>query len=339
MSQPRSNELFKEGQAIVVKGRPALITNIGGDGSLKNDNTIHYNFINGDGSLSAHSGYCQPYDPDIKHIDFAEVRTTVKLPADWEKRAIEYDKAKASEKSVLDDWDPEFHPSYGTVRVGRCTGHTQLFMSPFKHQHYMVLSIHRSSKHRSLANDRTFSNNELIEVAFSEAQWARLVSSAGIGEGTPATIQHVAGEMMPSCPEQADIEKFHEDTKRYTAKGAESLDAAIKMATELLDKPSVSKAERKELLGKLTAARGSLTDALPFVATQLRERMEHIVSEGKTEIEAFFQRQVQRLGLKQIQSSPIAMGLLPSGVPKCSHPTGDFTKCPECQQIAADYTP
>jgi hypothetical protein len=300
MGKPESEKLFKEGQVIVVNGRAALITNIGGDGTT-NSSIINYNFINGDGTL-AHGGHFQPWEKGIKHIDFAKVRTLVELPPEWEQRAIEYDK-KQPTKTMLDDWDPEEHPSYGTIQVGRCSGHTALFMSPFKHHNYMTLSIHRATKHRSLANDRTFHGRELIEVMLSEAQWARMLSSAGVGEGTPCTLNHVAGSMVPPCPEQVEVEKFHADTKRYMEKSSECLDDAIKAMQGLMDKPSVTKAERKEVLSKLTFAKQHLTSGLPFVATQIRERMEHIVCEGKTEIEAFFQRQVQRLGLKQLQTA------------------------------------
>ena len=342
--KPDSDDIYEEGQVIVVcdeknGDRPALITNIGGDGSVKGDTTIHYSFINGDGTLSNHSGYFHSWQKGYKHLDFAKVWTMVKLPEDWEKRAIEYDKAQPK-KSTLDDWDPEEHPSYGTVRIGHISGHTSLFMSPFRHQNYMSLSISRATKHRSLANDRTFSHRELIEVLFSEAQWGRLVSGAGMREGTPCTINHVAGQSMPDCPEQVEVEKFHADTKRYMEKSAACLDEAIKAVEALMDKPSVTKAERKELLGKLTAARKGLTDSLPFVATQIRERMEHIVSEGKTEIETFFHKTIQRLGLKQLQDkSPIELEIkqLPKveTKPVCNHGYTQPAACPQCVSSGA----
>jgi hypothetical protein len=323
--------LYEEGQVIVIPDavvgdRPALVTDVEG-GSY---GTVHYAFINGDGT-TGRCGHFPAYQKGIKHVDFAKVWTQVQLPPEWKERAVEYDKRKADEKSPLDDWEPEEHPSYATVRIGRVSGHTQLFMSPFKHQHYMTLSIHRATKHRSLANDRTFSEmRDVVEVSMSEAQWARLVSSVGNGEGTPCTISRIGGEILPECPEQVEVEKFHEDTKRYMEKSAESLNDAINMAETLMGKPSVTKAERKELLGRLTAAKAHLTSGLPFVATQLRERMEHIVSDGKTEIEAFFQRQVQKLGLNRLQATPpIEFAKLP-GPGKCNHGSTQPAACPTC---------
>lgn len=299
MSRVATDDLYEEGQVVVVSGRPALITGV--DGSQ-----VHFKFVSSDGLLGT-GGHFKSYDEGVKHIDFAKIVTRVELPPEWESAAIEYDKPK---KSVLDDWEPESHPAYGTVHVGRVSGHTQLFMSPFKHQNYMSLSIQRTTKHRSLAEDRTFSSHELIQINMSEAQWARMVSSAGMGAGTPCTINHVAGKMMPACPQQQDIEKFHKDTERYAEKAAEALDAAIATMQSLLDKPSVTKAERRAVLDKLTSARLSLTSGLPHVVSMLRERMEHVVSEGKTELESFFQRTASRMGLTAAQS-PLEMPLLP----------------------------
>jgi hypothetical protein len=316
MSKPDSKELFKENQVIVVQGRPALITNIGGDGTVPNSSTINYAFVNGEGGLET-GGHFHAWEPGVQHVDFAKVRTVVELPPEWQERAIEYDKEQQANKklSPVDDYEPEEHPSYGTVQVHRCSGHASLFMSPFRHQNYIALSIHRASLHRSCANDRTYSTRALVEVDLSEAQWARLVSSAGQGEGTPCTINRIGGESMPECPEQMEVEKFHKDTDRLMAKSAASLSDAIKDMRALMDKPSVTKAERKAMLDKLNSAQQALTDGLPFVATQIRERMEHVVSEGKTEIEAFFQQTVQKLGMNQLQGSPIDTAKLAPALP------------------------
>jgi hypothetical protein len=166
-----------------------------------------------------------------------------------------------------------------------------------------------------------------VEISLSEAQWARLVSSAGNGEGTPCTISRIGGALVPDCPEQVEIEKFHEDTAKLMSKAAENLESAIRSVQAILEKPSVTKAERKELLGRLLTARAHLADGLPFVATQLRERMEHIVSEGKTEIEAFFQRTMERLGARQLREAPIeTSGLLSAKPPRT--PSGKAPEVP-----------
>lgn len=319
-----SKKLFQEGQVIVVHGQPCLITGIGGDGSTNDTETVHFHAIASDGTLSGptpSNGWLYPWNAKEKgyegHIDFAQAGTVVKLPPEWQKRVVEYELAEKAKPSPIDDWEPETHPSYGSVYVGRVSGHTQLFMSPFKHQHYMTLTIRRSTKHRGHANDRIHASEQLIEVALSEAQWARFVSCAGGNyEGVPCTIERVGGEQMPRCPEQVEVERFHLDVRRKLEKSAEALDAAVEQVQKLLEQPSVTKAERKELLGKLKTARAHLADGLPFIAEQLRERMEHIVEEGKTEVEAFFQRMVERLGLKQlVGASPVELKVLPKRTP------------------------
>lgn len=309
------DESFSEGQvvAIPVKDkdgkeelRPALITNIGGDGTTYSSE-INYNFIEADGNLGR-GGHTQPYlTKDWQHLDFCKVRTVVDMPPDWTKVATEFDRRYEEQKknSPIDDWEPETHPSYGVVTVSRIQGSQSLFMSPFRHQHSMRLSVKRATKHRGLSNDRTFSGIELIEVGMSEAQWARLLSAAGQGEGVPCTLTYVGGQQMPDCPEQVEIEKFHADVERDAAEAASALDEAEKLAEALLDDKAPTKEKRKALLARIHASRMKLENGMPFVAKQMRERMEHIVAEGKTEIEAFAQKTLQQAGLERLRGERV----------------------------------
>lgn len=305
-----ADKIFKENQVVEIQGRPALITRLGDDGELidkrRDKDTLYYAFIEADGSLG-HGGYLPSYRTEgVKHIDYANVRTVVDLPPDWQQVATDYDKAQAAKPKTsfeeMENHEPERHPSYGVVEISRYSGHSSLFCSPFKHQHYMGLRIKRAVKTRRLSNDNASTAGEvdLIHIAMSEAQWAKMISSAGIGGGTPCTIERLGAQQMPSCPEQEDIEKFHDDIKAAAEKASESLTLAVKQAAALLASPTATKAQRKEVLDAITKAQRQMTDTIPFVATQLQERMEHIVSEGKIEIEAFAQRTLLQTGLAAI---------------------------------------
>lgn len=313
----KSDRLFEKGDVIAIPSkeegglmRPALITRIGGDGSTHDTTTVNYAFIGPDGSLD-HSGYFRgEYEmKDVKKIDFCKVRTVVDLPPDWQKLAFAYDvldkERREKERQRMDEWEPERHESYGVVQVSRVSGHAALFGSPFRHMHYMKLSIGRSSRQRNLGRDWHFGSirGELIEINMSEAQWARMVSSAGLGGGTPCTLNYVGGQKQQECPEQQEVERFHADIDKSTEKALEFMTDAIAKLKALADDKSPTKEKRKAALDAVESAQKKLTDSAPWVAKQLRERMDTIVQEGKTEIEAFAHNTLIEGGIAKLAES------------------------------------
>lgn len=358
-----SKQLFREQDVVaiplkgkdgVVEYRPALITNVGGDGSTYSSE-INYAFIEGDGGLG-HGGHAQPWNTEgWKHIDFCKVRTVVDLPPEWEKVATDFDKrwqdSREKDRERMEEDEPETHPSYATVNVSRVQGSASLFMSPFTHQHYMTLSIGRATRYRGLSNDRVFGGmSELIQVALSEAQWAKMVSSAGNGSGTPATLTRLGGSLVQECPQQADLHRFHDDVQKRMDKAAEAITAAVEKAEALLASKSATKGEREALLGEIRKAKNQMTDGMPFVIKQLEERMEHIVTEGKIEIENFAQRTVHQMGLQAVagqvpQLTPVALtlkaetvdpyaGLKALALKGCADP-GEGGCIPQCDSCGA----
>jgi hypothetical protein len=296
--------LFNEGDviAVPVKGkgdevtmRPALITRVGGDGTIADRDTVYYLWLDSKGETTGggHHFSGEWAMKDVKKIDFAKVRTVVDLPPDWQKMAFDYEVktkgAKDERAELLGEWEPETHPSYGSIQVSRVSGHAALFGSPFRHMHYMTISIGRAERQRSTGRDWHFSGmrGELIQIAMSEAQWARFVSSAGIGGGTPCTLDYVGGQRQQPCPEQQEVERFHEDIDRDVKAAMKFMKDAEDAMRELADDKAPTKEKRKKVAELLSTARRKLDDSAPFVAKQLRERMDTIVQEGKTEIEAF----------------------------------------------------
>lgn len=306
---------FKTHDVILIpskdgSARPALITRVGGDGTTHDTTTVNYSFIDSSGNLSGGHYFRGEYEmKDVKKIDFAKVRTVVDLPPDYEKLAFDYEqKTGAAQKEraeLLGEWDPETHPSYGAVQVGRISGHASLFMSPFRHQHFMKLTIGRSSKNRSHGRDWNFGSTrgELVEILLSEAQWAHMVSSAGLGSGTPCTISYVGGHRMDECPEQMEIERFHTDIENSTTQAMKFMEEAMKAAEELIADKAPSKAKREKVLSILSTAHRKLSDTAPFIAKSLRERMDTIIMEGKTEIEAFAHNTLIEGGIAKLAES------------------------------------
>jgi hypothetical protein len=299
---------FKKHDVIVVDGRPALVTRVGGDGTTSDTSTVNYSFIEADGNLG-HSHYFRDWEAEskgVKFIDFAEVRAVVDLPKDWKENAHAYEmksKEKAlAERQRMGEWEPETHPSYGFVRVSRVSGHSALFGSPFKHQHFMTLSIGRSTRERSFGRDWHFGGltHGLVEIALSEAQWAHMVSSVGMGGGVPATLRYVGGERMEDCPEQEEVERFHDDIERDAKAAMKFMNAAIEKMQALADDKAPSKEKRKEVLAELVRAQKSMIDSAPFMVKQLHERMDTVVHAAKTEVEAYVHSTIIESGIQKL---------------------------------------
>lgn len=296
---------FRKGQVIVVNERAALITRIGGDDG-KSD-TVDYSFVESDGSLAGGHYFRGEYEmKEVKMIDFAKVRTVVDLPPEWSERARAYElktkQAKDDRAELLGEWEPETHPSYGFVQVSRTSGHAALFGSPFTHQHYMTLSIGRSTRQRSHGRDWHFGgmHGELVEIALSEAQWAHMVSSVGMGGGVPCTLQYVGGQPMERCPEQEDVERFHEDIEKDARAAMKFMNDAIEKMQALADDKAPTKEKRKEVLGALVTAQRKMADAAPYMVKSLSEHMDKVVQSAKTEVEAYVHATIVESGIQRL---------------------------------------
>jgi len=300
---------------LAYRGNPIMVTRVGGDGTTRGDSTVHYDRVTADGSLK-HGGHINGYEVEatlksgeLRYIDHATVDIRVKLPPEWQERLAGMEaaarKAAAEEAAVRDEWADEVHPSFGIVVLTRSsTTGARLFGSPFKHHTVIGIDIHRAVRHRSLSNDRVHSGSLIASIAMSEAQFAHFVSSVALGEGTPCTLEYVGSERMPEPPPEAETERFHEDAKRAFAKAGKALNDALAQAQALLEKPSVTKADRREIETLLKRAVNTFTDHLPFTIERFDERMEKIVIAGKHEIDAYAQHTVQRLGEKALAGAP-----------------------------------
>ena len=92
------------------------------------------------------------------------------------------------------------HPAFGVIGVGRVSGHTRLFGSDFTHHNYISLRISTAKTIESYGvKTSVHSDEQIVEVCLSEVQFARMITSLNMGEGTPCTLEYV--QMPPSLEE------------------------------------------------------------------------------------------------------------------------------------------
>jgi hypothetical protein len=201
----------------------------------------------------------------------------------------------------------ERHPSYAMIGASRVTAGPgqSLFGSDFRHQHFVVVTIKRASMSRSEGNaDYYHADDEIVEVALSEAQWATFVASPNVGDGVPATLEYL-GRIEPEerglVPRIAPLD---DRRVQFRTEVDERLQAAIKGLDE-----AIAVAPTKKMREQLERVRQQLTDGLPWVAKQFDEHAEQTIEKAKIEVGAYITSAIHRAGIAALggAQSPILL--------------------------------
>lgn len=192
------------------------------------------------------------------------------------------------------------HPAFGQISLSRITGTRTLYDSDFKHRHFVRITIRHSELHRGLSRDWHFARGEVASVNLSEAQWATFVSSFGLGNGVPCTIDSIAGKHVPEFPLRDEGQEFKAEADSKLAESVQALDAAIAAVTE--NTIGLTKTKAAALLEPLKRARMQIAQNLPFVAQQFGEHMEARVEKAKVEVNAYMTATLVHAGLEKLTS-------------------------------------
>lgn len=217
--------------------------------------------------------------------------------------------ARNIEEPTTDERGNETHPAFGMIGAARWSsgppGHT-LFDSDVQHQHFVVVTVRTAVRKRDLNRDWIHSDDQLVQVAMSEAQWASFVSTMNSGDGVPCTLMWTerAGQVpdLPYGPRLAhsleEVETAADKTFARIAAAAKALDAL----------PSSAKAaERKEAMRELMLATQNASANVAFAAKSLSEHAENVVARARADIEAMVVSAAQARGLDPAEVS-LALG-------------------------------
>lgn len=189
------------------------------------------------------------------------------------------------------------HPAFGQIGAFRGSGGAILHGSDFQHSNYISLRIWTGKLHRDLSRDWFHSERELIEIEMSEAQWATLVSSPGMGNGVPCTLRHVGGEVIPGLPDPKQRgQQFSDEADKTMAKVTERL-YRLKESLESLGLPKGKTAAIRE---ELRHALMDLEANLPFVAKQFSKHIEGEVAKAQIEVEGHILMKLARAGMAAV---------------------------------------
>jgi hypothetical protein len=195
------------------------------------------------------------------------------------------------------------HPAFGKIRAARVSGHSNLFMVDYPQSHYIELTISKADLRREHSNDWVHGDEQLITVAMSEVQWARMLSSLNT-EGVPCTLERYYEPtaetfVRPAMPDNhvGKADTFTKEVQETAKLAGDKLTAVITMVTEVLSGAgAIKKGDIKEILSMLNNAKMQLASNLPFVVQQAEEAIETAVESGKSEIDAHIDFAMLKLG-------------------------------------------
>jgi hypothetical protein len=195
------------------------------------------------------------------------------------------------------------HPSYGLIGVTRInSSQTKLFGSSVQHRNTITLRISTAQHNRSLNNDWFHSNKEIIEVEMSQSQFAQMITTMNVGEGTPCTIRHIQGQRMPDSPFKSKLDLFDEEFEAKMHNYSIDLRKTIKEANEILKhKQTINKGDRDLIINSIERLINQISNGIPFVREQFSEALAKDVNDAKMEIESFTETKVRSLGLEALR--------------------------------------
>lgn len=200
--------------------------------------------------------------------------------------------------------DYEKHPSWGMAEFSRAThgGPVRLFGSSLKqHATTVVLSIRKGERKHELGQDWYSADEELIEVEFSAAQFAALLTTMNIANGVPCTIRRVLMERMPDVPEDLRETERVQESARVRFEGITgSLRELVEQADALLKRGDLKAGERRNTRDLLAKIAQDIEANMPFMLRQFEEATEKIATAAKAEVDAFLTTAATRLGMKRL---------------------------------------
>jgi hypothetical protein len=199
----------------------------------------------------------------------------------------------------------ESHPSYGMVRFSRRQGSPgRLFGSSLRtHESYVTLSVGPGERIHDNGYDRYHGSlrGELLEVDLSAAQFAELLTTMNVGSGVPCTIRYVNGKKVDGPPEAlVEVEKIRVGFKRDMKDLASKCKSDVKAVEDLLQKKSLTKADREEILNRVRKVMTEVSENTPFMLSMFEEATEKVVQHAKAEVDAFAISSVIAEGLRSI---------------------------------------
>jgi hypothetical protein len=207
-----------------------------------------------------------------------------------------------------DDCTQYEHNSFGVIKLFKVQSNgTTLFGSALRHQGFIAVEVHRATLERHLHRDWIQSDEPIVRLEMSEAQWAQFVSSVGCGTGVPVTLNQAPPigtriESMDGLKSEPVKKTFDREIATKVAKMIENGTAALATLEAMAEQKTVSKTELKTAISLMQNHIQNLPSNMKFVQTQFAETMEQTIQDGKIEMETFVGNLAMSTGLDVLRA-------------------------------------
>jgi hypothetical protein len=197
---------------------------------------------------------------------------------------------RETERPTVNEDGYERHPAWGLIGASRVSsgGGASLFDSDIPHREFVVVRLSRASRRRNLNSDFKHGEEQLIEIAMSEAQWASFVSTMNVGQGVPCTIERIAMERMPGLEHEPRLAVSMDEVGNATTKAVEEIRAAFEAYEQ-----NRTKANRDTLKYAIANAPANMK----FAAKSLDQHAENVVQRARADVEAMVVHKAEQLGI------------------------------------------
>ena len=187
------------------------------------------------------------------------------------------------------------------------------FGSDLNHNHYVSIEIRPAKMVRDegLSNSWIFSENKYVaRVRLTPNQWAEFISSPGMGDGVPCTIEYTeSGRVDDYISVAKEEELAHNEFKKTMRDGLGEFEDLSMAITALLQKGRAGKSDLENLLGRVNKTKNDIKGKAPWIAEQFNESLDKAKTEARLEVESYIQNRIIKAGLNSLADEKYALSI------------------------------
>lgn len=187
--------------------------------------------------------------------------------------------------NLLAKKEPVIHaPNIGVVQLSKVsTNGKRLVGSAVESQHIVNLRVSQgSATSDEFTKEIIRATDTIVEIQMTSLQWGELVSSFGVGQGVPVTINQLGNDLVDQVYVTKELDAFYEErTKKMINESLTDINAAMDTAYDILkNKKTITKSDRDSISKAYMKTQSLLADALPFITKLLVEDTETYIAQA-----------------------------------------------------------
>lgn len=201
------------------------------------------------------------------------------------------------------------HPSYAMASFSRVHSGApnKFFASDVDCQSWIELSIKKACEHyrngEKYPSAHFSGHGEYIRVAFTPSQFAELLTTLNVGDGSPCTIKRLDNKCVEDIPDNFSPNSLDYQKQLYKD-SMEEFNGQVKESAnevnELLKKKTLSKADKEKIKNVFSYISTQINSNMPYFFDIFKETTDKIVNHAKSEIDATLQHCIVDAGVKAL---------------------------------------